>query len=157
MEHIVGIGDIAIANRPHDVIKTYALASCVAVTAYCPITRTAGMVHIALPDSTKYSLYNPEHPCYYANIAVPMLIQKMCMEYGCRKENLQIELFGGAGSARKNDYFQIGARNVQMVTMILNSSGIRFQAVEIGGENSRTLEFTVATGQKKVYLQPLII
>ena len=47
MDKIVGIGEYAISNRREDIIKTFALASCVAVTAYSPSKGVAGMVHIA--------------------------------------------------------------------------------------------------------------
>ncbi len=31
---IIGIGEIAVSNKPGDIIKTYALGSCVAVIMY---------------------------------------------------------------------------------------------------------------------------
>ena len=50
MNHIVGIGGIAIAVDEKDCIITHALGSCVAVTFYDNITKVAAMIHIALPS-----------------------------------------------------------------------------------------------------------
>ena len=49
MDRIIGIGEYIISDDPEDSIKTFALASCVAVTFYNPFIHLAGMVHIALP------------------------------------------------------------------------------------------------------------
>jgi len=51
MVKIIGIGEYAISSSEDDIIKTYALASCVGLVVYNPIAKIVGMVHIALPDS----------------------------------------------------------------------------------------------------------
>jgi chemotaxis protein CheD len=79
------------------------------------------------------------------------------MKYGCPKELLEIELFGGADSVNPNDMFQIGTKNVKAVIKMLKRWNLNYLAVETGGTNSRTIELDVATGRKKIYLQPLII
>ncbi|TVY01022.1 hypothetical protein [Paenibacillus cremeus] len=62
---VVGLGEIACSNNEEDTIITYALSSCVAVTAYCPINKVAGMIHIVLPkpNSEKDERHRPG---YYA-------------------------------------------------------------------------------------------
>ena len=47
---IVGIGEMAVADRPDDVIVTYALGSCVAVCLFDPAARVAAMLHFLLPE-----------------------------------------------------------------------------------------------------------
>lgn len=157
MDKIIGIGGIAISNTIGDQIKTFSLASCVAVTAYCQVRHTAGMIHVALPEDQKQGDWLKSQPCYYATYGVPLLLQKMCKEYGCPKESLEIELFGGARSVRGNDVFHIGTRNLRTVKGILEELNLMYVATEIGGTNSRTLGMDVATGKKTVFLQPLII
>lgn len=157
MEKIVGIGEYVISNNKEDIIKTLALASCVAVTAYSPVNRTAGMIHIVLPCQTTTSFENYQQPCYYATLGVPLFINKMCSEYGCIKNDLIIELFGGAKSSNTNDIFHIGQRNVMAVKKVLNDLNLHYIDTETGGRNSRTLEFNVKTGKKMIFMQPLII
>ena len=65
MEHVVGLGEIVVSGSEEDIIKTFALASCVAVTVYSPSNKVAGMIHIVLPhpyDSKDYE----ERPGYFA-------------------------------------------------------------------------------------------
>lgn len=157
MDKIIGIGGIAVSNTIGDQLKTFSLASCVAVTVYCKLKHTAGMIHVALPDNEPHGEWFLSQPCYYATHGVPLLINKMCTEYGCPKESLEIELFGGAQSVHGNDVFHIGKRNVRTVKNILDELNLMYVATEIGGTNSRTLGMDVATGDKTVFLQPLII
>lgn len=157
MERIVGIGEYVISNHNCDVIKTFALASCVAVTVYSPINKTAGMIHIVLPYQTDSRCDNDKKPSYYATIGVPLLISKMCSQYGCIKNQLVIELFGGAKSSNKNDMFHIGQRNIIAVKNVLDNLCLHYIDTETGGMKSRTLELDVRTGRKMIFSQPLII
>lgn len=157
MDRIVGIGEFTISNNKGDIIKTFALATCVAVTVYSPLKNIAGMVHIALPSPALPGDDSKTRPCCYATTAVPFLINKMCSEFGCLKGELEIKLFGGADSVRENDVFNIGQRNIDTVKAILNEMNLRYTAAETGGTHSRTLEMEVATGKIKVTLQPIKI
>ncbi len=156
VDRVVGIGEYVITNNREDVIKTYALASCVAITIYSPVNCVAAMAHIVLPYH-KDVFHKVSQPCYYAETAIPLLIRKMCLEYGCRKNELLIELFGGARSIKGNDMFHVGYQNITMIERILQLEKLRYTDREIGGTNSRTVIFDVATGKKKVITQPLII
>ena len=51
-EIVLGIGGIGATNTKGSSLKTYALGSCIAVVILDPQTRTVGMVHVALPDSS---------------------------------------------------------------------------------------------------------
>jgi chemotaxis protein CheD len=108
MDRIVGIGEFVISNHREDIIKTFALASCVAVTAYSSSNRVAGMIHIALPSSSRDVGPNVR-PGYYAVTGVPSFINRMCSEYGCYKKDLKIGLYGGSNSINE-DIFLIGKK-----------------------------------------------
>lgn len=157
MDKIVGIGEIAVSNNKKDMIKTFALSTCVAVAAYSPIKNAAGMVHIALPSPAQPGNAGVLRPGYYATTGVPYLIEKMCTEMGCLKGELRVELFGGARSVRKNDIFNIGQRNLDTVKEILNKLNIRYNATETGGTCSRSLHMDVATGRIEMTTQPIAI
>lgn len=156
MEKIIGIGEAGISENEGDVLKTFALSSCVALTVYSPTKKVAAMAHIALPSPS-----NPENgnsrPYYYAVTAVPFLINRMINRYKCSKEELQIKIFGGADSVRENDMFQVGRKNLETVKNILLDMGLKFDSKKTGERFSRTIEMNVATGEIKLYELPLKI
>ncbi len=65
MERIVGMGEYVVTDREEDVIRTFALASCVAVTVYSPRRKTAGMIHVVLPAPLSHT-DERERPGYFA-------------------------------------------------------------------------------------------
>lgn len=156
MIKIIGIGEYVISSDKEDVIKTYSLGSCVAITIYCPKRKVLGMAHIALPAPfNKRDLL--ERPAHFADSAIPLMIDKFCYTYGCNINDLQIGLFGGALSLRENDAFKIGLRNVQKIKNILANEGISIHMDDTGGYCSRTVEVDVSTGIVKIDSQPMII
>lgn len=157
MDRIIGIGEYAISDDTSDVLKTYALSSCVALTVYDPIKKVLGMVHIALPDSGIIKNGTIACPANYADTAVPTLIQKVCFGYGCNMEELELRLFGGARSIRKDDVFNIGTRNVEMVESVLSQMNLKMCYSDTGGNTARSVAADVATGTVKVVYQPLCI
>lgn len=156
MNQIVGIGEFKVSSNTEDILKTYALASCVAITLYSPLKKIAGMIHVALP----YPLDEEENearPGYYATSGVPILFNVMRSQFGCLEGELQIHLYGGAESIRKNDCFKIGQRNLEAVDKLFSNRKLTAHHSEVGGTISRTLEMDVATGSVKVFSQPIII
>ena len=156
MNKIVGIGEYIISNQDEDKIITYALASCVAVTVYCPLKKVAGMIHIALPEPMD-NVNNSPKPGYYAIIGLPFFLQTIQNTYMCNKENLHIQLFGGANSIRKNDAFSVGKKNIEIIERILTEKGFSYELQSVGGYVSRSIELEVETGQVKIDLHPIQI
>lgn len=156
MELVVGMGEYIISNNSADTIKTYVLASCIGVTAFSPIRKVAGMLHVVLPAPTNVN-ESRERPGYYAATGIPLLIGQMCREYGCLKGELEIHLYGGADSIRSNDTFNIGRRNIEMAMSVLSNMYLKIHASDVGGTHSRTLEMDVGTGKIKVFCQSIQI
>jgi chemotaxis protein CheD len=156
VNRIVGIGECAISGNQGDTITTYALASCVAVTAYCQSKIAAGMVHIVLPAPAGNQENNVE-PFYYAITGVPLMINRICSKYGCTESELKIRLFGGADSVREKDYFKLGQKNIRMVEKVLKSMNLSYNTSETGGFISRTLDMNVATGNIMIRSQSINI
>lgn len=154
MEKVVGIGEYIISNQKEDCISTYALASCVAVVAYCPVRCAAGMLHIALPQPPGED--RAERQGYYATTGLPAMLHKLCYEYGCRQEELVISIYGGADSIHE-DVFRIGERNVETVKRILRDLHLSYAVEETRGYISRTLHLNVADGKVSVTTQPINI
>lgn len=155
MDTVIGIGEYAVSQGEAHTIKTYALASCVAVTAYSPLKKVGGMVHVALPFPTGGD--SKQRPGYFATTGVPMLVDKLCQEFGCRKGELKIQIYGGAKSINENDIFNIGKKNIEAVIQILTNLKLKVHKLEVGGTNSRTIEMDLTTGYVKVSIQPIRI
>lgn len=157
MVRIIGIGEYDITNNPDDVIKTYALSSCVALTVYARMKKVMGMAHIVLPSSQIMADRMCVNPAYCADTAVPLLIEKICSEYGCASGELELKLFGGAESIRTDDTFNIGTRNVEMIEAILKEMNLKTCYTDTGGNKVRSVTADAATGKVKVDYQPLMI
>ncbi|SFT21563.1 chemotaxis protein CheD [Paenibacillus sp. BC26] len=153
MNRVVGLGEWVCSGNQVETITTFSLSTCVAVTAYCPVKKVAGLIHIVLPQplSAKDEVRRPGH---FATTGVPLLIRKMVEQFGCRKHNLIIQLFGGA-QPKKRDYFRIGSRNLEQVQLMLQRMNIEPTKAEVGGHVSRTLIMSVKTGEIKLSTLPL--
>lgn len=155
MVKVVGLGELATSNVKGDVLKTYSLASCVGVTVYSKARRTAGMAHIVLPKPYREAETH-ERQAYYAISGVPLLINRMCEDYGCQTWELAINLYGGANSVRLGDVFRVGQRNLTEIQMLLKTMKLPYETPDIGGNYSRTIEMDISTGEVKVTKQPLV-
>ncbi|MFC5530819.1 chemotaxis protein CheD [Cohnella yongneupensis] len=154
MHKVVGIGDWKSSDNVAETVVTYALATCVAVTAYCPVRKAAGMIHILLPaPHTKSD--ELQRPSRFATTGVPLLIRHMKERYGCKNETLVVNVYGGATSMKRRNPFMIGDRNVEQVQQELRKIGITPRCTDVGGGISRTLEMSVATGEIRLKTLPL--
>ncbi len=155
MELIVGMGEYVVTNSEEDTIRTFALASCVGVTVYSPAKKAAGMLHIVLPApfGRKDEL---ERPGYFAETGIPLLINQICGKFGCRKEELLIQMYGGAESRMQQDIYNIGKKNIDAVKHALFDMGLTISKADLRGNDSRTISMEVRTGLVEVYRQPIL-
>jgi len=156
VKSVVGIGEYAVSDSRVNALKTYALASCVAVTAYSPAKRIGAMIHVALPKpgNMEDGFFRPG---YYATTGIPIMIDKLVRERGCTKEELQIRIYGGAESISDKDIFHIGRRNVEAVLETLTNMHLRIVNADVGGRISRTIELDATTGMVEIHTQPMTI
>ena len=150
MEHVIGIGEWFISKNIEDTIKTYALASCVAVTAYSKSGHVAGMIHIALPEKKNFMETNSEKRGYFAKSGIPFLINQMEQKFDCKRSELKICLYGGAISKKENDVFKIGQKNLEMIQQTLGEMGLKCYKSDVGGVASRTIDINVISGEVRV-------
>lgn len=155
MHKVVGIGEWACSANESETVVTYALATCVAVTVYCPVRKAAGMIHILLPSPNSEDDVRLR-PSRFASTGVPLLIRHMTQRLGCPFESLEVRIYGGANSIRRNNLFKIGMRNVEQVRQELRKLNIAPRYIDVGGGISRTLEMSVATGEIRMKTLPLI-
>ncbi|KIH77577.1 CheD, stimulates methylation of MCP proteins [Geoalkalibacter ferrihydriticus] len=145
---ILGIGDLGATKNPDDLVKTFALGSCVAVIMLDPKTRTAGMVHCALPEARINPAKAQERPGYFADSGIPALLREMA-RHGCDPSGrgFIVKLAGGAKVMDPNDTFNIGKRNLLAAKKILWAHGLGAVAEDVGGNFSRTVTITVHKGE----------
>lgn len=143
---VVGVGDLAISNDPTVTLSTYALGSCVAVVAYDPQARVAGLLHLMLPDSHIAPAKAVVQPAMFANTGLPLFFKSFS---GLRAEVGRLRLFmaGGANVLIGNDAFKIGARNIRATQDYLVAQGFVLSGTAVGGSVNRTVHFDNATGQ----------
>lgn len=155
MDRIVGIGDYIISNDEQDILKTYSLGSCVAMTVYSKQRKVAGLIHMALSHP---SIYNDNlKPEYYVLTGIPKLLENMNRNYGCHKKEINICLFGGSSLITNNDLFHIGENNIQTSKEVLQRLGYTVSHCDVGGTISRTVYLEVLTGDITLFTQPMTI
>ena len=122
------------------------LGSCVGVALYDKNTKTAGLVHVMLPDSTK--VRQNQNRAKFADTGIDYLIELLEKE-GAKKSSLTAKIAGGAqmfAFSSSNDMLRVGERNVEAVKDKLKKLGIRILAEDTGLNYGRTVEFYPETG-----------
>jgi chemotaxis protein CheD len=142
----IGIGEWIVSSGPEDILKTYALGSCVAVMVYDSTVRVAGMIHVALPDSSIDAGRAKAKPGYFADTGLPLLIEEM-KKLGVIRSHVWVKLAGGASMMDSCGLFDIGKRNVLAVKKQLWRSTLGPVAEDVGGVISRTVSLAVASGE----------
>jgi len=142
----VGIGEYSVSGREGDEIKTFALGSCVAVIIYDRLQKTAGMMHIALPESKVNEKKAKETPGYFVDTGLPLLLKKMNIGER-RARHFWIKLVGGSNIMDDNRHFDIGKRNVLAIKKYLWKNRLGIVGENIGGSISRTTSIFVDTGE----------
>lgn len=142
----IGIGEWAVSNTPGEVLKTYALGSCVAVLIYDSKLKIAGMIHVALPDSAVDKDKASSLPGYFADTGLPVMIEAM-KKLGAVRGNVWVKLAGGAQVMDPNGLFDIGKRNILAAKRILWGSSLGPVAEDTGGAISRTVSLAVDSGE----------
>jgi chemotaxis protein CheD len=146
MRYDIGIGHLKTTATPGDEIKTYALGSCVAVILYDKKTKIAGMIHIALPDSTVNNEKAKTLPGYFCDTGLPLLLKEFKKLGGDRKSTV-IKITGGSSIMDENATFDIGKRNGIAVKRFLWKQGLGVMKEDIGGKISRTVSIDTDTGR----------
>ncbi len=144
---ILGVGDLGASNTGGSLIKTYALGSCVALIFYDIRQKTAGMVHIALPDSSINKKRAAAKPGYFADTAVPSLLTSMSRLRGGESKRLVVKMAGGSNIMDAEGTFSIGTRNVIAANKSLTAFGLTPMQQDVGGQFSRTVSIEVDTGK----------
>ncbi|MCL2083993.1 MAG: chemotaxis protein CheD [Oscillospiraceae bacterium] len=154
MEYVVGIGAYAVSDNSFDVIKTFALSTCVGMVYYSMRKRCMGMAHIQLPNCRSASLQ--DKPSRFADAAPKFLLEEMTARFGVTRGEVLISLYGGIDGRGESDCFRIGEKNLATVKEAFKALGLIYNEVDTGGNDSRTLVAYVGTGVVEVLKRPMI-
>ncbi|MBP8785590.1 MAG: chemotaxis protein CheD, partial [Synergistaceae bacterium] len=128
----VGMADCAVSKHPANLV-TLGLGSCIGLVIFDPTTRTAGLVHIMLPDS--HGAKNLPKEGKFADTAVPFLLEQL-YKLGVNKTQLKAKMAGGSQMfsmpGKENSLFAVGSKNAEVTTALLNSLGIKILASDTG-------------------------
>lgn len=142
----IGIADMSIVASG-DSVMTIGLGSCVGIAIRDTITKTGGLIHIMLPDST--AVKSNTNKLKFADTGIVELVKALELK-GCKRSNLVAKIAGGAqmfSFQNKSDLLGVGARNVEAVKAALKSLGIRIISEDVGENYGRTVEFFPETGE----------
>lgn len=142
----VGMADLNIVKKG-DMITTLGLGSCVGVVLYDPTSKTAGMVHVMLPDSSK--IKNNSNRAKFADTGIDYLIELLEKE-GIKRNKLLAKIAGGAQMFKfssQSEMLKVGDRNVEGVKNRLKELGIKIVASDTGLNYGRTIEFYTETSE----------
>lgn len=145
----VGIGEWSVSRNPEETLKTFALGSCVAVLIYDTKLRVAGMIHVALPESSINPDLARQSPGRFADSGLPLMIEGM-KAMGASRAHVWVKLVGGSSIMDPVGHFDIGRRNVLAVKRHLWKSSLGPVAEDVGGDISRTVSLSVADGSVAV-------
>jgi chemotaxis protein CheD len=144
-----GIGELVVSRNPEDELKTMALGSCVGVVALDPLSRSAGLLHVALPESSINLERAARMPGSFADTGVPALLAEM-RKLGWNGSRLIIKLAGGATILDANNTFNIGKRNLLAVRKALWELRLAPLTEETGDTVSRTVVVSIASGKVRI-------
>ncbi|GHV32180.1 putative chemoreceptor glutamine deamidase CheD [Synergistales bacterium] len=141
----VGMADMVVSKHPANLI-TLGLGSCIGLVIFDQTSKTAGMVHIMLPDSREAK--DLPKPGKFADTAVPLLLEELA-KLGANKSQLRAKMAGGAQMfsmpGKESAIFSVGNRNIEATKKMLAAAGIRIVAEDTGGNKGRSVEFSTDT------------
>lgn len=143
---IVGMADLNVCKSPM-ALTTLGLGSCVGIALYDALTKTAGLAHIMLPDSTQ--IQNNSNIAKFADSAMKKLIDDM-VRLGAKRDLLKAKIAGGAqmfAFHSTNESMRIGDRNVEATIRLLRQYRIPLLARDTGDNYGRTVELYADDGR----------
>jgi chemotaxis protein CheD len=147
---VVGVADMVASNDANAELVTYSLGSCLGVTVYDPLKHVGGLLHLMLPESCIAPEKGVTSPFMFVDTGVPQLF-KTFYNLGGDRSRVIIRVAGGAQFLDEQRTFNIGERNIQAFEEIIARNGLAIHAHDLGGFNSRTLRFDLATGKVSIH------
>ncbi len=146
---VIGIAELAVSNNANATLTTYSLGSCLGISIYDPEVRVGGLLHVMLPDSRIDSGKATAQPAMFVDSGIVALFRTV-LDLGAQKQRVQVCVAGGAQIMDNSGYFNIGKRNYEALTKMLNDHGLSVHAEQVGGMVNRTMYLNLATGDVRL-------
>lgn len=147
MRHTVGVADMKLSGDPEDLIVTHALGSCLGITAYDPVAKVGGMLHVMMPEGRMNAEKAQANPFMFVDSGVPVFFRRL-YDAGAVKARMIIKVAGGANvNSVDNDRFQIGKRNYIILKKLLWKNSVLIDAEDVGGSQARTMYLEIGGGR----------
>ncbi len=143
---VVGMADCKVSADAGQILATFALGSCIALTVFDPRAGVGGLLHYMLPDSIIDPARGQQNPYRFADTGIPKLIEEVFAR-GASKRLLVAHAAGGASIMDPNNVFDIGRRNHLALRKILWKAGVLLSGEAVGGGSSRTVRLEIGTGR----------
>ena len=146
----VELGEIKVTDQKATVMVIPNIGTGVAVVIYDMQNKVGGIAHVVLPESSLSNAHNEQMPGKYANLAVPLLLDKYTGMGGQKRATIvrmvggaQLFNFGGGGG----NILNIGARNATAIRAAMSKQGYAIEKADTGGNKGKAIRFVLATGQ----------
>lgn len=150
----VELGEIKVSDRRTVIFEVPDVGAGLAVFIYDHESKVGGVAHIVLPESSlSGDLVEGNMPGKYADKAIPALISEFS-KLGGKKRSASVHMVGGAqlfnfGGGGGN-ILNIGARNSTAVRTALLKQNLTVEKADTGGNKSKHLHFSLASGEVTV-------
>jgi len=145
----VDISDMEVSKRSDDILVTYSLGSCVALSLYDPVVGIGGLIHCMLPLSKIDPVKARANPCMFTDTGVQALLQAV-FDMGAKRENLVTKVAGGARLLDSKNLFRIGERNYTVLRKVLWKNNILITSEDVRGTIARTVYLYMDTGKTTI-------
>lgn len=149
MNHIIGIAEMKVTNKPDDVLVTYSLGSCIGLSLYDPRAGVGGLIHCMLPLSKMDEDKARANPFMFTDTGVLALLQ-IVFDMGAERRTLVAKVAGGAMFLDDKKIFCIGERNYTVLRKVLWKNNILISAEDVGGTTPRTMSLYMASGKTTI-------
>jgi len=142
MQEIIDVdtGKLAV-SRGDVLLRSMAIGSCIAITAYDPKTKNAGLAHIMLPDEAPEKSHDKNK---YAINGIEQMLRQMT-ESGSVIDDIEACLVGASNVLQKEDN-NICKNNIRSVVAILAEKNIPVKASALGGNERKSAFMDAQTG-----------
>ena len=145
MKHVVDVADLVVSKQRSDMLITYALGSCLGVTAYDRVAGVGGLLHCQLPAAPRGAGATELNVAQFVDTGVIALMSQ-CFALGAEKSRLVIAVAGGADVMRDLANFKIAHRNHAVLRKILWKNSLLIAAEDVGGTHPRTMSIDLCDG-----------
>ncbi len=142
----VGVGDLALSDKPEMEIVTHSLGSCIGVLIYDRVAAVGGLLHLMLPDSNLNKDRARRQPGVFADTGIPRLF-RTAYQMGAKKGRIRTYVVGGSQVMDEGGHFNIGKRNYAAVRKIFWRNNVLIDKEDVGGRVNRTVGLVVSDGR----------